>query len=132
MDALSRHYDTAGALVDFVGNPAQSVAIVNQWAADRSGGRVDHILSTDEVPKETKLLASQVLTFAANWQHKFLLADTTPEDFHVDAQRTVKVPMMRSTQHLPYAATDDVEAVDIPFVGEALGARAFDQEVRGP
>ncbi|XP_037665852.1 pigment epithelium-derived factor isoform X2 [Choloepus didactylus] len=87
---LEKSYGTRPRIL--TGNPRMDLQEVNNWLQAQMKGKIPR--STREMPSEISILLLGVAYFKGQWVTKFDSRKTSLEDFHLDEERTVKVPMM--------------------------------------
>ena len=80
--------------VDFTGHPGRAAADINDWIAERTGGKIGEVLSADAVRPPTKMVLTSALYLRANWVESFHEESTRDAPFFVSPSETVTVPMM--------------------------------------
>jgi serine protease inhibitor len=94
LDATRRHYDATAEVLAFRTSPAAAARRINGWAADRTNGLIDRIVSADALADDTAALLTNALYFEAEWQFKFdsavqrpfLFGDGREQAFHLMLQ----------------------------------------------
>ncbi|XP_039224182.1 pigment epithelium-derived factor isoform X1 [Crotalus tigris] len=74
------------------GNARADLQEINQWVQQRTGGKIVRFLG--EIPAELSILLLGAASFKGQWATKFDPKLTKPQDFHLDEDRTTRVPMM--------------------------------------
>ncbi|XP_063150850.1 pigment epithelium-derived factor [Candoia aspera] len=74
------------------GNARVDLQEINQWVQQRTGGKVSRFL--EEVPTGISILLLGAAYFKGQWVTRFDTKLTKPQDFHLDQDRTIQVPMM--------------------------------------
>jgi len=109
--AVKPAFLNANAEADVFPGPIQ-VDKVNQWASDKTNGKVKQVLS-DPLPP-IQMAITNALYFKANWLEPFSERNTRKEDFYgKKAKRQVK--MMHLTSHFQYAETKQVQAIRLYY-----------------
>ena len=120
-DVLAREYCASVRPVDFVGATEAARVAVNDWASERTHGRIEEILPAGAVSDLTRLVLVNALSFKADWRDVFEKSLTADEDFHLADGSTVQVPTMHGMQWgAAYVAGHGWEAVRVPYVGGKL------------
>jgi serpin B len=119
--SLSERFAGEIAAVDLT-SPA-TLARINGWVSDRTGGMIPHML--DDLPRDAKLVLVNALYFRGAWQMPFEPLATRPRPFHLAGGRTRDVPMMRMTARLAYAETPLYQAVELAYRGSELRLRVI-------
>ncbi|KAM6174201.1 pigment epithelium-derived factor [Erethizon dorsatum] len=87
---LEKSYATRPRIL--TGNPRVDLQEINNWVQSQMKGKITR--STKEVSSEISILLLGVAYFKGQWVTKFDFRKTSLQDFHLDEERTVKVPMM--------------------------------------
>jgi serine protease inhibitor len=105
------------ASVDF-GTPA-AADIINQWADEKTHGKITGVVSFP-FPPLTKVVLANAIYFKGKWADPFNPERTHPRDFHL-ADGTVKqAPMMWQLKKFAYKVGDGFQAVKLPYAGGRL------------
>jgi len=116
-DDVSAAFDASAEAHDF-SDPA-TLAAINAWVSDSTGGLIDRILDTLD-PSLVMLLANAIY-FDGAWTNQFDTDDTRREAFTRPDQSTVEVDMMHmSGVELPLGGGPGYSAVEMPYGGEAF------------
>ncbi|XP_061461434.1 pigment epithelium-derived factor isoform X1 [Rhineura floridana] len=78
------------------GNTRADLQEINNWVQQRTGGKVTRFLG--EIPTGLSILLLGAAYFKGQWVTRFDTKLTKQQDFHLDEDRTVKVPMMSAPQ----------------------------------
>ncbi|XP_013007447.1 pigment epithelium-derived factor isoform X1 [Cavia porcellus] len=87
---LEKSYSTRPRIL--TGNPRIDLQEISNWVQAQMKGKITR--STREVPSGISILLLGVAYFKGQWVTKFDSRKTSLQDFHLDEERTVKVPMM--------------------------------------
>ncbi|XP_004635529.1 pigment epithelium-derived factor [Octodon degus] len=87
---LEKSYSTRPRIL--TGNPRIDLQEINNWVQSQMKGKIPR--STKEMPSGISILLLSVAYFKGQWVTKFDSRKTSLQDFHLDEERTVKVPMM--------------------------------------
>ncbi|XP_063002826.1 pigment epithelium-derived factor [Elgaria multicarinata webbii] len=74
------------------GNAQVDLKEANNWVQQRTGGKVTRFLA--EIPSGVSILLIGAAYFKGQWETRFDPKLTRLQDFHLDEERTVRVPMM--------------------------------------
>ncbi len=102
--------------VDFVSNAERERVRINGWVAERTRDKIKDLLPPASVDKLTTLVLVNTIYFNGQWSDPFPPAATADADFMVDGA-PVKVPTMKATAAYRSARVDDVEVVELSYVG---------------
>lgn len=88
------YFDATVRGLDFDDQPA-SLATINGWASERTGGRIPEVLG--EIERDQVMFLMNALYFKGEWRSRFDAAQTRPGPF-LGADGTLRtVPLMRAT-----------------------------------
>jgi serpin B len=123
LDTLARNYGAVMLLLDIQNDPGAAVKIINQWASERTHGRIPQVL--DSLTGGEKLILTNAVYFNANWDQPFPVASTMQEDFHPLDGSSVRADMMHQTREFQYGAGDGYQAIELPYVGGKVAMRVI-------
>ncbi|XP_017061194.1 serine protease inhibitor 42Dd-like [Drosophila ficusphila] len=100
----------------------QAAAIVNKWVNETTRGKIDKLVTKDDVSGDLVAMLLNAIYFKGQWQYKFNPVKTKKEDFRVSDQKRVPVEMMRQLADLRYGYVRslDVQVVELPFLNSSL------------
>jgi serpin B len=120
LDALAARFGAGLRLVDYVQNAEGARRDVNAWVADRTEGRIPELLPQGSVDSATRLVLANAIYLKAAWANPFDEDASGLAPFaRLNGTRT-DVPTMHDTAGYRYAAGDDWQAVELPYVGGQL------------
>ncbi|KAM4844027.1 pigment epithelium-derived factor [Thomomys bottae] len=114
--ALEKSYGTRPRIT--TGNSRIDLQEINNWVQAQMKGKVAR--STREMPSDFSILLLGVAYFKGQWVTKFDSRKTSLQDFHLDEERTVKVPMMSDPNAiLRYGLDSDLNCkiAQLPLTG---------------
>ncbi|XP_061468027.1 alpha-1-antitrypsin-like [Rhineura floridana] len=106
----------------FSANFQNSAAVKNQindYVQTKTHGKISH--AVDDLDPRTVMVLLNYIYFKANWKDSFSSDLTKEDDFFVDANTTVKVPLMYRNGNYNYLRDDDLFCcvVEVPYKGDA-------------
>ncbi|XP_055259323.1 pigment epithelium-derived factor isoform X1 [Moschus berezovskii] len=113
---LEKSYGTRPRIL--TGNSRIDLQEINNWVQAQMKGKVAR--STREMPSEISIFLLGVAYFKGQWVTKFDSRKTSLGDFHLDEERTVKVPMMSDPKAvLRYGLDSDLNCkiAQLPLTG---------------
>ncbi|MDZ7797183.1 MAG: serpin family protein [Candidatus Marinimicrobia bacterium] len=114
IDDNREYYDAEVRKLNF-GDPA-SVDTINQWVSDKTEDKIESII--DVIPQNTLMYLINALYFKGVWTWEFDPEQTVEALFrNYDGTRDT-VDMMHQRAELDYYATEDFQAVDLPYGDE--------------
>jgi serine protease inhibitor len=124
-DFLTCNRDYFGATVaplDFA-NP-RAADIVNQWASEKTHGRIPHIVDSEDLDNCELFLANAVY-FKGKWLNTFDASDTHTLPFHRQDGSQKLVRMMKQSGTFTYRRGTGYQAVRLPYQGDNLAMYVF-------
>ncbi|EIE98426.1 serpin family protein [Saccharomonospora glauca] len=115
-DALAAWPAGAVREAPFVKDPEGARTEINADVARTTHDLIPELLPRGTIVEDTVASLVSALYLKAGWVSAFRRSDTAEDDFHTPSG-TVRVPMMRGTKRLGYAAVDGWQLVDLPAVG---------------
>jgi serpin B len=117
---LEDHYGGGLEAVDYASDPEAAREEINAWVADQTEDRIEDLLPKGALNQLTRLVLTNAVYFLANWHHPFEESATSTQSFTALDGSTTEVPTMSQSETFPYADVDGVQAVDLPYIGEAV------------
>ena len=119
LSILAADYGAGLRLLDYVGDPEGSRAIINQWVEDATEDRIKDLIPEGAITVDTRLALVNAIWFYANWFEQFDPELTAPGTFTLLDGSDIKVPLMHTNLRTGYADTGLFEAVRLPYAGDA-------------
>ncbi|XP_057357034.1 pigment epithelium-derived factor isoform X2 [Manis pentadactyla] len=113
---LEKSYGTRPRIL--TGNSRVDLQEINNWVQAQMKGKIAR--STQEIPSGVSILLLGVAHFKGQWITKFDTRKTSLEDFHLDEERTVRVPTMSDPKAvLRYGLDSDLSCkiAQLPLTG---------------
>ena len=101
--------------VDFKGAPEAVRQTINQWVEQKTENKIKDLIPPRAITPATRLVLTNAIYFKGDWEAKFDKAQTQDEDFHLDAAKTVKAPLMHISNKLGYFSGGTFQALNIPY-----------------
>ena len=101
--------------VDFLNNAAGATDAINQWASDKTHGKIPE-MNPSPLSSDTRLVLINALYFLGDWENPFKAEDTYKQTFR-GSQEDADVSFMHSNDDLLYAETPAYQMISIPFKG---------------
>ncbi len=121
-DYLARAQDVLAAepeAVSFATGAAAARKTINDWAKDKTAGKIPELLANGSVDSRTRLVATSAMYFKAAWATPFLAAGTRPEPFHV-GKTEKNVLTMHRRGPIRVSQQDDRTAIDLPYAKSGI------------
>ena len=117
LETTQEYFDAEVAGLNFSDPGAADV--INDWVRDATHDKIDQIVDS---PIETDIVMFLInaIYFNGTWTYQFDPEATQDTDFHREDGTTAPIRLMAQKAELPYAATDEYVAVDLPYGGGAF------------
>ena len=117
---LTETYYRAGLhQIDFEGNPEAARKTINAWVEAQTRDKIKDLLGPRDVTTDTELVLTNAIYFKGAWSVPFSKSATKDEDF-VTAEKRLPVPMMHLSSSFNYLDGEGVQALELPYAGNAL------------
>ncbi|XP_060651393.1 alaserpin-like isoform X2 [Drosophila nasuta] len=102
--------------IDFTQNEKAARAI-NSWVEQRTENLIKDLISPSALDENTQLVLINAVHFKGTWARQFLEFDTRNENFYLNNDNSIKVPIMIMTERFRYAKLDflDATALELPY-----------------
>jgi len=116
VDTAKTYYDSEVDTVNFETNGAD---IINEWVKNKTEEKIEKLFDPDSL-SGVKLVITNAIYFNGTWTLPFDEKRTSEQNFIVNAQKTVKVPMMSRVSYYNYTDTDKIQILELPYLGDRL------------
>ena len=118
---VSRHYGAPVNLVDFRRDAEAARGAINRWVENATRERIRELIPTGGVSLRYEAGAGQC-RLLQGLRGRCRSGRETPHDarFHLEGGATVKARLMFQIKHVRYFEDRDLQAVELPYVGEDL------------
>ncbi len=106
--------------VQFVGPDAEGVDRINVWAAEKTHGKIDKVITEDTVIDATAMVITNAVYFNGTWKEQFSPDSTKQSDFWPSSEGSVKTDFMSMRHGFKYAHMDGVKILKMPYKGDRL------------
>ena len=120
LDLCSRCYGVSITPVNYAGDPQGARQQINAWVEEKTRDKIKELLKPRHVTPETTLALVNAIYFKGNWANSFDKEKTRDNTFCLNAQDTVKIPMMEQKARFGYAEADTLQVLEMPYVGGDL------------
>ncbi len=121
-DYVSVARQSYGSEVTNVDFPSEESRLqINGWVESKTNDKIKDLIPQGILNELSRLVITNAIYFKGTWVTQFDEKDTAEEDFRVDADNTVKIPMMKLDEaYFRYAETDSLQIVELPYQGEKV------------
>ncbi|GFU40894.1 leukocyte elastase inhibitor [Nephila pilipes] len=113
-------YEASIRELDFANDAGQSAEEINDWAKQKTNGKIDKIL--DHMSPSTLMVLLNAVYFKGIWKVPFDPRRTSENAFYnngMTSQRKM-VPMMSMTNRFFYTRFEDFQALELPYKGDRI------------
>lgn len=111
VDLLTQHYGAEVASVDFA--DAAIPSQINRWVSDQTRGHIPTLV--EDIDPDQLILLVNALYFKGEWTTEFDPALTADRPFTLANGSTIQHPAMQRQGDFQYLATDQWQAVSLPY-----------------
>ena len=106
--------------VDFAKNTEGSRQAINAWVEKETRDKIKDLIGPGMLQPATRMVLVNAIYFKGKWASPFKKAKTEDGDFHAAGGANVRTPMMNQTEHFGYFEDADLQAIEMPYVGDAV------------
>jgi serpin B len=119
--ALCRdHYSAVPHILDFMHAAAAQRQIINDWVEEHTRGKISDLMPPGSLNSDTRLVLTNAVYFDGHWESVFQPDNTWDEAFTAAGKQSVKVPMMRQVGKFNYMGEQDLQMLEMPYVGREV------------
>ncbi|XP_062134422.1 antichymotrypsin-2 isoform X11 [Drosophila sulfurigaster albostrigata] len=102
--------------IDFT-QKEKAARAINSWVEQRTENLIKDLISPSALDEDTQLVLINAVHFKGTWAHQFPKINTRNENFYLNKDNSIKVPMMKLTKIFRYAELDflDATALELPY-----------------
>nr|XP_048287166.1 serine protease inhibitor A3N-like [Myodes glareolus] len=112
-------YQAEASMTDFQ-QPHEAVKLINDYVRKQTQGKIKDLIS--DLDKDALMVLVNYIYFKGKWKFPFDPRDTFESEFHLDKDRSVKVPMMNiENLTTPYFRDEELSCtvVELKYTGNA-------------
>ncbi|MCL2641570.1 MAG: serpin family protein [Phycisphaerales bacterium] len=118
---VEKHFGAGLNSVDFAGRTEEARVTINDWVAKRTEDRIKDLIGPNVLGRDTRLVLTNAIYFKSDWQSRFTKALTKEGEFRFTPNRSWKnVPLMQQTGFFAYGEDEDLQVLEMPYLGHAL------------
>jgi serpin B len=118
VDIAEQYYNAKTTNLDFIGQPDPSRITINQWVEKQTDEKIKDLVPPGSIDPLTRLVITNAIYFKGDWENRFDRNKTADADFRTASGKTVRVPMMQSTENdavYLYAENEDLQMLSMPY-----------------
>ncbi len=120
LDVLTGTFGSPLAEGDFAADPDVQRSAINRWVAAATSDHIPELFPQGAIRSDTRMVLVNAVALDAPWEFPFDPAGTMRGPFTLSDGSFVGVEMMHYDEFLPTAATENYQAVELPYGGGAL------------
>lgn len=117
-NALKRGFNYTPQPVNF-SQPSHALNVINQWISFQTKGKVNQIISPQDLTRETQFILTTAFYWKGEWQQSFDRRKTVKAPFYYRGH-PFQVEMMRQPANFPAIMDEQFALVQIPFKQNAV------------
>jgi serpin B len=95
-------------------------AAINAWVEKQTKDKIKDLIGKGVLGRDTAMVLANAIYFKSNWADKFDKSATKDAPFKLSADKSVDVPMMHQESKFRYGQADELDLVELPYVGNEL------------
>jgi serpin B len=120
LELNEKHYGAGMNLVDFARDAEGARRIINAWVEKETRDKIKDLIKPGVLNRDARLVLTNAIYFKGIWASQFDTARTRDEPFWLSPDTSVTVPMMHQTEEFGYMETETLQALELPYRGDAL------------
>ena len=124
LDIARKTYLATAETVDFAGEGKPGVKKINDWAAEKTRGKIPSVLSYRDVNNLTAAVITNAVYFKGTWLVQFPEEDTKKGQFWKGEGDGIDADFMHVTDSFDYVDTGDAQVLRMPYEGDRLSMLA--------
>lgn len=120
LQVTKQQYGAELGQVDFVQQTEAARQAINTWVEEQTNDKIKDLIPSGVLSDLTRLVLTNAIYFKGDWASQFNKKATHDAPFHISADEKVDVPMMFQKEEFKYGAVDDVQILELPYVGNDL------------
>jgi len=117
---VEQYYGGKATNLDFKTDTENSRVTINNWVENKTNNRIKNLIPQGTISQDTRMVLTNAVYFKANWSSQFDAEDTTDGQFKLNSKETADVKMMHQTNNFSYGETDDLQILEMDYLGNDL------------
>jgi len=120
-NTIMKYFDAEIAGADF-SQPEVARTTINDWVAGKTDDKIKDLFPPGSITESAALVLANALYFKGAWEKKFDQRDTSPNDFYLAVDNTIKVDYMYTKEKFATASDDGhkVNLLELPYEGNTF------------
>jgi serpin B len=115
-----RFYGAEPQALDFSAQAEQSRQTINAWISDQTRKKIPELFPPGTIDRSTALVLTNAIYFLGDWLLPFKEQETKELPFYLNAQDSLKAPLMHQTRGFSYAETEQAQILQMFYKGRRL------------
>jgi serpin B len=120
LQLTKQQYGAGLGQVDFRQHTEAARQAINSWVEEQTNGKIKDLIPPGALNDFTRLVLTNAIYFKGDWAAQFDKKATKELPFHTSAGAHVNVPMMYQKHPFKYRAVDNLQILELPYVGNRL------------
>lgn len=122
---LAVQHEISGKLeyLDFAKEVHKAVSSINKWVSRETKGKINNLVTSQDVTPQTKLILTTALCLKGRWAHPFDPKQTKRLPFKLDAQKSWNVSLMQATSDYFVMKGEKWDLIVLPYQQGDQGAQ---------
>jgi serpin B len=119
-NTVEKYYDGKVTNLDFRSDTENSRKTINAWVENKTNDRIKDIIPQGALDSLTRMVLTNAIYFKANWSQQFDNQSTSDQEFKLSSGVNTTVKMMHETGDFNYGETNDLQILEIPYLGDDI------------
>jgi len=115
-----KYYGVSITPLDYKNAPEASRKEINAWVEKKTENKITELIQKGILDELTRLVLVNAIYFKGNWMQQFRKSRTADAPFWLSPGKSVQVPMMRQNKKFRYKETDNLQILELPYIGNDL------------
>ncbi len=123
---LINHFYGGGFFpVDYIRHTEETRKRINRWVEEKTSDKIKNLLHRGDIDSSTRLVLTNAIYFKGKWASQFRKKNTRTMPFHESPAKLEKVDMMFQEGRFPYLEEQNLQVLELPYVGSTLSMVVF-------
>ena len=114
------NYGAAANPVDFTKDRESARRQINLWVERETRQKIKNALPSGSLSAYTRAVIVNAIYFKGDWASRFDERETKPDSFWITPAQLIKTRMMHQKHAFRYAEQDDLQIMELPYIGHEL------------
>jgi serpin B len=119
-NTVEKYYDGKVTNLDFRLETENSRKTINAWVENKTNDRIKNLIPKGALDPVTRMVLTNAIYFKANWSQQFNNQTTYDQEFKLSSGANTTVKMMHETGNFNYGETNDLQILEIPYLGDDI------------